>query len=180
LNRNFSIDRKENPMRHAFSTLLLLALSASALAASGIVSRPSELRSKPFSDAPVIATLAEQTEVTIVGSDGGWNEVKTKEGKSGWLRLLNLKVKSSSESSGLSLKGLDELGNVARTGSTASSATTGAKGISKEDLAAAVPNEAELKKLERQRVSAKDAQLYASQHKLKSREVELPAATTNR
>ena len=163
-------------MRKTALVLSLSLLSLPALAAQGVVIRSSELRAKPFMDAAVITTLAEQTEVTLLTSDGGWNEVRTKEGKSGWMRLLNLKVKAGAESSTGSLKGLGELGNVARTGTTGSSATTGAKGISKEDLASATPNEAELKKLDGYRASAKDAQHYATQNKLKAREVTIPAA----
>lgn len=169
-------------MRKPLLTLLLLALSAVAAvaqAAQATVTRSSELRSKPFSDAPVIATLAEQSEVTILSADGGWNEVKTREGKTGWVRLLNLRTKAGGDS-GSSLKGLGELGNVARTGTTGSSATTGAKGISKEDLASASPNEGEVRKLETYRASLKDAQQYAGQNKLKARDVSVPVESTNR
>lgn len=172
-------------MRKPLPTLLLLALSVAlsasatiAQAAQATVTRSSELRSKPFSDAPLITTLAEQSEVTILSADGGWNEVKTREGKTGWVRLLNLRTKAAGDSSS-SLKGLGELGNVARTGTTGSSATTGAKGISKEDLASASPNEGEVRKLETYRATLKDAQHYASQNKLKARDVAVPTDTAN-
>lgn len=145
-----------------------------AQAAPATVIKAGELRAKPFLDAPVSGNVAADAEVDTLGSEGAWTQVKTKDGKTGWLRMLNLRPKTAA--SGGALSGIGNLGNVARTGSTGATATTGAKGISKEDLAKAAPSEAEVKRLDGYRASADDAQRYARAQKLTARAVEIPAA----
>ena len=154
----------------------LTSLSALCVAEPGIVIKASELRSAPMLDASVSGKLAEKSRVDILSSKGGWMEVKTAEGKSGWVRLMNVEpVEGKGGSSG---KGLAAFGNVARTGSTSTTAATGVKGISKEDLAGAKANFDEVAKLDRYRASTADGQQHARTAGLKAQSVEaLPANT---
>ena len=146
-----------------------------ANAAPGTVTKASELRSAPTLDAKVSGQVANQAKVDIRSSKGGWVEVETADGKSGWLRLMNVQP-AGAKASGSALKGLATAGNVARTGATGSTAATGVKGISKEDLAGAKANFAELNQLDRYRASPAEGQQYARSVGLKAQHVEpLPA-----
>ena len=162
-------------MKQLLSLVALGACCSLALAAPGTVTKNSELRSAPAIDAGLKGTVASQARVDIVATKGGWVQVKTADGKTGWLRLMNVKP-AEAKSSGGSLKGLALAGNVARTGSTGSTAATGVKGISKEDLAGAKPNFSEVGQLDRYRASPAEGQQHARSAGLKQQNVDaLPA-----
>lgn len=156
-------------LRAALAAVTLSVLAAAAAATPATVVRNSTAHERPFVDAPTIATLAAKTRVEIIGAQGAWNQVRLANGKTGWVRLLNLRPEAAG--GGSSLAGLGQLGNVARTGSTGSAATTGAKGISKEDLEAAEPNLAEVERLEGFRSNPTEARQYAASARLQAREV---------
>lgn len=151
------------------SALLLAALSLPALAAPGTLTRASELKAKPFIDAATVAQLPEQSKVDILANEGGWSQVKSSQGQTGWVRLLN--VRPDSAGGGNALSSLNTLGNVARTGSTGATATTGAKGISKDDLAQAAPNPQEVQRLARYASTPQDAEKHAQAQRLQKRKV---------
>jgi flagellar basal body rod protein FlgF len=165
-------------LTHTAALSVVLAFAAPgqpALAAPGTVTRTSDLRSAPKLDAAVKGRLASQAKVDIVSTRGGWVEVKSADGSTGWLRLMNVEP-AAGRSSGSGLKGLATAGNVARTGSTGSTAATGVKGISKEDLAGAKANFAELAQLDRIRATPADGQQHARSAGLQAQSVEpLPA-----
>lgn len=162
-------------MKHLLSLLALGACCSLALAEPGTVTKGGDLRSAPALDASLKGKVASQAKVDIVATKGGWIQVKTADGLTGWLRLLNVKP-AESKSAGGGLKGLTTAGNVARTGSTGSTAATGVKGISKEDLAGAKANFNEVVQLDRYRASPAEGQQYAREVGLKAQDVPaLPA-----
>lgn len=163
-------------MKHLLSLVALGTCCSLALAAPGTVTKNSELRSAPALDASLKGKVASQAKVDIVATKGGWVQVKTADGLTGWLRLLNVKP-AESKSAGSGLKGLVTAGNVARTGSTGSTAATGVKGISKEDLAGAKANFTEVAQLDRYRASAAEGQQHARSAGLKAQDV--PALPAN-
>ncbi|MBW7859765.1 MAG: SH3 domain-containing protein [Rhodocyclaceae bacterium] len=154
-----------------YRSLVALAIAAlactAALAAPGKILRNSELREKPFLDAPKTGELQAQTEVEMLAREGGWIQVKSADGKTGWVRLLNVQPAGSGSGSGF-LSGLATLGSVAATGSTGTTATTGAKGISREDLANAQPNPKELEALEKLASSEASGRKHASASRLRA------------
>lgn len=161
---------KSLPLLRTAVFAMALALPAALVSASpASVVRSSTLHARPFVDSPAIATLAAKLRVEIIGAQGAWNQVKLANGKTGWVRLLNLRPESAR--GGSSLAGLSQLGNVARTGSTGSAATTGAKGISKEELEAAEPNFAEVERIESYRSNPAQARQHAASSRLQAREV---------
>ena len=165
--------------RATLPSLALLAaaawLATPAIAAPGTIVKPTSVYAKPFLDAPVVSSLKEKAVVDILGADGAWTQVRTADGQTGWVRLLNVRPAASGSSSGV--KGLLTAGNVVRTGSTGSTATTGAKGISKEDLDKAQPNFDEAKRLDSYRASPDDGRQYATGARLQAQRVE-PLPTT--
>lgn len=134
------------------------------LAEPATVIRNSQFRAKPLLDAPVLSTLNEGAAIDLISNEGGWSKIKTADGKVGFIRLLNLRTSNSSSTSALG--GVDKLGNVARTGSTSNVATTGVKGISKDDIAQSVPNPEEVKKMESYASTEADARKAAKSVKL--------------
>ena len=152
---------------HLLGLIVALALSTAAGAESGKVLRACELRDKPFLEASKTGDLAAQTDVEVLARDGGWMQVRSASGQTGWVRLLNVQpVSTEAGSSSSLLGGLLKLGNVASTGSTGTTGTTGAKGISQEDLAQAQPSMTELAKLEGLPSSSANGRRHAANYKL--------------
>ena len=155
--------------------LVLGLLSSASFANTGALTKDTDLRSAPSLDASAKGKAAKQAKVDILSTKGGWVEIKTADGKTGWVRLMNVEP-ADAKSSGSALKGLATAGNVVRTGSTGSTAATGVKGISKEDLAAAKPNFNEVELLERYRATPADGEQHARTAGLKAQNVStLPA-----
>lgn len=160
-------------MKPSRLTLLLLAagLSSAAWAENATLTRASDLKAKPFTDAATVTSLQEQSKVTIISNDGGWTQIRTSSGQTGWVRLLYVRPDRQGDSGAGIGKSLGTLGNVVRTGSTGNTATTGAKGISKDDLEQAAPNFQEVKRMDQNKVSSKDAERYAAANRLKAQDV---------
>lgn len=156
----------------AFFTLSTLSLGgflcASALAAPATLTRSSDLKAAPKLDAETLTTLSERTQVELIGSSAGWSQVQTRDGKTGWVRLLNVKVSTG----GGNVAGLDKLGNVLRTGDTGNTATTGVKGLNAGDIQNGSPDPAELAKLDRFNVSEDAARRFADRARIYARNVD--------
>ena len=140
---------------------LLLALGCgTAWAQSGYTIRQVDLKAQPFDDAPTVAKLAEKATVEITSRRGGWMQV-TSGSYAGWLRMLQVRIGSpATQSSGSS--GFASLFNIARSGSSGTAVTTGVRGLSKEEVANAAPNFAELQKLDAYATSRQDAARFAA------------------
>jgi len=152
----------------------LLMLAAGNLhAAPASVARASELKSKPAIDAAKLGDLSEGEQVEHLGNEGGWSKVKTAQGKTGYIRMLNLHFATNASNSN-AVGGLATLGNVARTGSNTNVATTGVKGVTKEDLDKAIPNPEEVANMEKYAVSADEARKTAKTAKLTPQNVPMP------
>ena len=155
------------------TTLMVASLGVGAAwAENATLTRASDLKAKPFTDAPTVISLPEQSKVQIVGNEGGWTQIRSADGKTGWVRLLNVRPDSKGDSGAGVGKGIASLGNVVRTGTTGSTATTGVKGISQDDLSRATPNFQELKRMNESKVSSREGERYASSNRLKARNVD--------
>lgn len=142
-----------------------------ANAAVGTIINDAELRAKPKLDAKPGIEIESGTRVDILDTQGAWVEVKTKDGQRGWLRLMNIRPGEKKHWSETVKAGVGSVGVVARTASTDSTATTGIRGISKEALENATANFDEVKLLDRFRVSAVEAQKFASTAKIRPQKV---------
>ncbi|MGB4468670.1 MAG: SH3 domain-containing protein [Azovibrio sp.] len=154
-------------------TLLLLAagLGTAAWAENATLTRASDLKAKPFTDAATVTRLQEQSQVTIISNDGGWTRIRTSSGQTGWVRLLYVRPNRQDDTVVGIGKSLGTLGNVVRTGSTGNTVTTGAKGISKDDLEHAAPNFQEVKRMDQYKVSTGEAERFARNNRLKAQEI---------
>lgn len=147
--------------------VFLLAIPAAHAAETGYTLRATEVKDKPFLDAETVVTLPEKTPVEIVMRQGAWMQVKTKDVKSGWVRMLSVRLGSPDQkpqTSGNLLSAIG-IGNRPRTTSTAT-VTTGVRGFSEEDLAKATPNPAEVEKMKGFAAAPADATDFARDGKL--------------
>ena len=150
-----------------FFVALALALPALAATQSGMTSKSAELRATPFADGKLVATLPANAKVDVLKRVGGWYEVRTATGQQGFVRMWLLRF--SSQASGAAALGQ----NVAvlqsgRASSTYTTATTGVRGLSEEELRNAQPDPAAVAALDQLAVTADDARGYAGKAKLKA------------
>lgn len=158
-------------LRHTPALLGALLLSALCQAdAPGVLVRAAELKAEPFIDASSVASLPDNTALSVLENKGGWSKIRTANGQSGWVRLLNVRTAKADEarSSGDSLM---QIGGVIRTGTTKSAATTGAKGLSKDDLAKAQPNPNEVRRLDEFKAKPAEIDKFVAARKLVAQNV---------
>lgn len=154
--------------RKLLAALLFLGVAGTLQATPGTLIKASDLKSEAFIDAASVASLPANAALTVLESKGGWSKVKTADGKTGWVRLLNVRVAAaaSGESSTLAA-----IGGVIRTGTTKGAATTGVKGLSREDIARAQPNPQEVAKLDAFRSKPAQVDKFAAARKLSARDI---------
>lgn len=154
------------------AALLLATLSSTAFGEGATLARDTELRAKPLNDAAVVAPLKAKAVVDVLARSGAWAQVKTADGATGYVRLLNLRTSSGAQGG----SGVGQLASVFRTGSSGNSVSTGVKGMSEEDLTGATADPAQLTRLGTYKTTAPEAREAARLAGLKATAVEyLPA-----
>lgn len=136
---------------------MLLAAGTTALADPAIIARDTALRASSLSDAAVVASLKAQTTIDVIERRGAWAQVRVAGGKSGWVRLLNLRTAGTQRGD----SGAGAVASVFRTGSSGSSVSTGVKGMSEEDLTGAKPDPGQVRQLSAWRATEPDARQSA-------------------
>jgi len=147
--------------------LAVLFCSSLALAEPATLLKPTELRSQPQGSAAVVTTLKVKDTVDITARKGAWASVKTPDGKSGWVRVLNLRTGSGQRGDA----GIGTIASIFKTGSSGNTVSTGVKGLSAEQLQNASPNPAEAARLNTYAATTADARRFANQGKLPSKQV---------
>lgn len=132
--------------------------------------RPTELKAKPYSDAQTLTTLPPRSQVEVLSRQASWTQVKSASFK-GWVKMLSLRLESSGQSK-RGDNGLMALFNVASTGRSSSTVTTGIRGLSEEQLKNTKPNPQALQAAKRYTVSRQEAQRYAAEGKLHARHID--------
>ncbi len=151
---------------------LLLALPLLAAAEPATLVRATELKQEPATDAATVAKLPENAAVEALERKGGWTRVKAGAAE-GWVRMLSLRFGGPGEAK-KGDSGLTQLFNVARTGTSGTQVTTGARGLDADQLANAQPNPAELAKMAGFAADAEAAASFAAKGKLSATSVEYP------
>lgn len=149
-------------------SLILLCASSLALAAPGSVTRATDLKQQPYLDSATLSRLPAGSAVDIQKRQGAWAQVRGADGRTGWVKILNLR---SGAASGSALGGVNQVLNVARTGSSGNTVTTGVKGLSAEQIRNAKPNPQEVERMKSFAVTGAQAQQFARNSKLTSRSV---------
>lgn len=154
--------------RKLLAALLCLGAIGSLQATPATLIRAGDLKAEAFIDATNVTSLPADAALTVLESKGGWSRVRTADGKTGWVRLLNVRVAASTSAESGPLAAI---GGVIRTGTTKGAATTGVKGLSKEDIARSQPNPREVARLDTFRSKPAQINKFASARKLKARDV---------
>ena len=157
-----------------------LAATGAAAAEHGVVIRAGDIKAQPFIDAASAASVTANEAVTILERKGGWMQVEAG-GKTGWIRMLNVRLGGAAGSAG-SAGGGDLLSTAAllRTGSSGKTVTTGVKGLGEEDIHNATVDVAQLDALAALAVDPADATAKAQKKGLKESQVEyLPKGKKN-
>ncbi len=151
--------------RLAIAWTLLIPMAYAA--ETGYTLKSTDVRDKPFFDATTVATLPEKTVVEILLRQGGWMQIKSTDGKQGWIRLLSVALGSPDKKPQTSGNMLSALSLGSRPApSTNSTVTTGVRGFSEEDLAKAKPNPAEVEKMKSFAATKEEARALADSGKL--------------
>jgi len=160
-----------NVMKTIFAVCLwLCALTAQAGEIAYTV-RATELKAKPFADAATLLNLAEHGKVEIVTRQASWMQVKS-DGTTGWVKMLSLRMGNADAPKKSSDNGLGTLFNVAATGNSGSTVTTGVRGLSEENLKNARPNPQALETMKGYAVNKEEASSFAKAGKLKNQHMD--------
>ena len=139
-----------------------------------MIIRAGDLLAQPFIDAISAAKLTASQPVTIVERRGPWVSVQSA-GKTGWVRLLNLRLEPSGPvrpATAAKPSNVSSLSSMLRTGSSGRTVTTGVKGMDEQDIRNATPNYGELTRLEVLGVEADEARADAAKRPLIARKVD--------
>ena len=157
-------------MKNIIALCLLLGFVPSVWAGgTAYTIRPTELKAKPYTDADTLTTLPPQTRVEVLARQASWTQVKSTS-FSGWVKMLSLQLESNVQKRGDN--GLRSLFNVASTGRSSSTVTTGIRGLSEEQLKNTKPDPQALQAAKRYTVSREAAQRYAAEGKLHAQSVD--------
>lgn len=156
--------------------LALLAVPAQAQQDAAVLKRATELREGPAQTSASLGALAADSSVARTGErKGSWVKVRTPQGAAGWVHMFDLGAQAgTAPASGGATSGLRSLGGLfGGSGSTTTATSTvGIRGLGAEDIANAQPNPAAVRDAEKMRVSAEQAQRFASASALRTQRVE--------
>ena len=151
-----------NTMRLA-TTALAIAISGLVVAADPVtpatVAKPSvDAHAKPDFASPTVATLKQSAPVKVAGQQGLWFKLALDGGKTGYVRVNDVRVSYGSAETG----GIGKALFTGKAGKGRVSETASVRGIDESDLKAASFNADQLALMESYRASAEDAEAYAS------------------
>lgn len=155
--------------RQALVAAVLACLAAGASAQTATVLRKTEVRATPAANADVVAELKAKEAIEIAALQGAWANVKTTAGVVGWTRVMN--IATSSPTTGGS-SGRTDLGALFAPGSASATSSTGAKGLTPNDLMQASPDAMQLAKLDGFASNTGDAQSFAAQAPVNAQKVD--------
>lgn len=156
-----------------FAAGLALACGLAQAGETAYTVRATALKAKPYTDARTLDNLAEQIRVEIIARHGSWREIKVND-TTGWVKMLSLRLGEATQKTGDT--GFKTLFNVASTGGSGSTMTTGVRGLSEENLKNPHPNPQALQELHGLAVDKAEAQQFAKAGKLAAGKMDyLPA-----
>ena len=165
-------------MRTPFLALVLLLLSAAAWAQEqAFTNRATELKDRAAPEAATVRSLPDNTEVKVLQRSGGWTRVEAG-GQQGWVRVFHLRFPATAEAASSSGGALSSLGSALGFGrqrsQTTTIATTGIRGLSKEEVQNASPDAAALQQMQSYRADTPAAERFAREGKLSAANVDYP------
>jgi hypothetical protein len=137
--------------------------------------RATEIKAKPFTDAAALVSLPENSPVEVLTRKSGWMQIKSGS-VNGWMKMLDLRFGDAAAPKKSGDSGLGALFNVAATGGSGSTASTGVRGLSEEKLKDPKPNPQELEQLQHYAASEKEASQFGKSGHLATQQLDYLAA----
>lgn len=163
-------------MRWLLAFCLTWAVFAAHAGELAYTVRSTEVKAKPFSDAATLSSLPQNSRVEVLARKSGWMQIRS-EGATGWVKMLSLRFGDAAAQKKSGDSGLGALFNVATTGGSGSTVSTGVRGLSEENLKNPKPNPQAMKELERYATGRNEAQSFGKSGKLATRQLDyLPPA----
>jgi hypothetical protein len=148
------------------------AVQVALAAETAYMVRATALKAKPFADAETVATLEEQSKVEVLARQASWMQVKAAAG-TGWVKMLSVRLgKPGAQPANGGDSGLGKLFNLATTGSSGSTVTTGVRGLSEEQLKNAQPDPEGFKALQGYAAKKEEAQKFAKAGQLQTEKLD--------
>lgn len=132
--------------------------------------RATELKARPFSDAATVTSLAENSTVEVLTRQSSWMQVKSGNA-TGWVKMLSLRLGDASAPKQSGDSGLGALFNVAATGGSGSTVSTGVRGLSEEKLKNPQPDPKALKQLSAYAANKNEARQFGKSGNLAARQL---------
>jgi hypothetical protein len=155
--------------------LLLFCLGLSIFTAhageAAYTVRSSEIKAKPFTDAPALISLPEKSAVEVLARKSGWVQVKSGN-VNGWMKMLDLRFGDALAPKKSGDSGLGTLFNVAAGGGSGGTVSTGVRGLSEENLKDPNPDPQALEELQRYAATEKEALQFGKSGELMARQLE--------
>lgn len=159
-------------MKNIFWIVLFLFCTAAQAGEVGYLVRAIDLKAKPFIDADTVAKLPERTKVEVLQRQSSWMQIKA-QGGTGWVKMLSVRLGiPGAVSKGDGGEGLGNVFNLATTGKSGSTVTTGVRGLSEENLKNPTPNPEAYKTMQAYAANKAGAQSFAQAGALRALKVE--------
>ena len=165
---------------------LVLVLPLAAFAQDqAFTNRDTELKERADASSATLAPLPADTSVKVLARAGAWTQVQA-EGKTGFVRVFHLRFPATVEGSSSSSSGSNPfaaLGGLIggnKPDERAKLASTGVRGLSKEDVKNANPDAQALGKMQSYRADKAEAQRFAREGKLAGKRVDDPEGKAGR
>lgn len=141
----------------------LLAVPLSQAGESGQAVANTDLKSEPFTDAKTVGTLNAKAAVDVIKRQGGWLQVKSADGTSGWVKMTGIKLDGSgvAKSGDSGLANAISVAQTGRSGNTGVTVATGVRGLTPDDLKNAKPDPDAVKKLDSYTAGKSEAESFA-------------------
>ncbi|MEO6227487.1 MAG: M48 family metalloprotease [Thermomonas sp.] len=151
--------RTSKPVATATKPALASSKPAETVAQSAVVRKPTiDVRGAADMASPSIATLKRDTAIMVTGQQGLWLRVTLVDGKSGFVRINDVRMAYASKETGGNMKALF----AGKAGKGRVSETAGVRGLDESDLKAATFDAVQLAKMESYRVTADAAAKVAN------------------
>lgn len=159
---------------HLFTLALAFSAAASWGGDAAQTLASTGLKAEPFADAQTVGTLPASAAVEVLARQGGWLQVKSADGLSGWLKMTSVKLDSggTAKAGSTGLVEAFKAAQTGRSGNTGVTVATGVRGLSPEDLKNAKPNPDEVKKLDNYAATKSQASSFAGKARLSSQQVD--------
>ncbi|WP_246028541.1 hypothetical protein [Shewanella atlantica] len=131
--------------------------------------RDTELKRKPFSDAPTITTLPQALDILVLSRQSSWLQIRA-EDYTGWVKMFSVRFTGYAAQTSDSFAGTKELFNLITTGSSGSTVTTASRGLDENKFSDPAPNPDAFAVMQSLTTSKTEAHSFAKEQNLREQQ----------